>query len=120
MAVLRLERPEPDLLERLAAAFTLAMSFASGWLGVDLVVAVGAEEEQVGVLLRVGEHRGQEVEGGDVAPLQVVDEQRQRRLRAGEAAEEAIEEVVEAVARLDRRQRRDRGLRADAAPRARG
>ena len=77
--------------------------------GTDLVVPVGADQQQV-PHLRVRDQMLDEVERGRVQPLQIVEEQRERMLRPGEHAEEAPEHQLEAVLRVLRRQIRDRRL----------
>ena len=63
--------------------------------------------------VRLGEQVLDELQAGGIGPLQVVEEQRQRMIRAGEHRQELLEHQAEAVLRLDRRQRRHRRLRAD-------
>ena len=75
--------------------------------GVHLVVAIGADEIEVGIVARTDEHMVEKIEGGAVAPLQVVDEQDQGVLRRSQAGEEVAEQVVESLTRLHGRQRHD-------------
>ena len=71
--------------------------------GADLVVPVGADQQQV-PHLRVRDQMLEQVERRCVQPLQIVEEQRERVLRAREHAEEAPEHHLEAVLRVLRRQ----------------
>ena len=80
--------------------------------GTDLVVPIGADQQQV-PHLRLGDQMLEQVERRRVQPLQIVEEQRERMLRPGEDAEEAPEHHLEAVLRVLRRQVRDRRLLAD-------
>src|SRR5215470_14146686 len=80
--------------------------------GADLVVAVGAEEEQV-LDLGVGDELDEELERSGVEPLQIVDEERERMLAAREHADEAKHGALEPLARVLRRQLDDVGLRPD-------
>ena len=69
-----------------------------------LVVAVGADDEQVRALA-AGQQLAQEAQRGRVGPLQVVEEQRQRVLGVGEHLQELAEHELEAGLRLGRPQR---------------
>ena len=80
--------------------------------GVDLVVAVGADQQQV-LHVGLGQQLLDQIERGRVEPLQIVEEQRERMLRPREHADEAPEHQLEAALRLLRRQLRDRRLLAD-------
>ena len=64
--------------------------------GSDLVVAIGADQQQV-PQIRVGQQILEQVERRRVEPLQVVEEQRQRMLRPREDADEAPEHQLEAA-----------------------
>ena len=64
--------------------------------GTDLVVPVGADQQQV-PHLRVRDQVLEEVERRRIQPLQIVEEQRERVLLAREHAEEAPEHHLEAV-----------------------
>ena len=55
--------------------------------GIDLVVAIGADQQQV-PHLRLGQQILQQIERRRVEPLQIVEEERQRMLRPGEDADE--------------------------------
>ena len=80
--------------------------------GTDLVVPVGADQQQV-PHLRVRHQMLEQVERCCIQPLQIVEEQRERMLLACEHAEEAPENHLEAVLRVLRRQVRDRRLFPD-------
>ena len=71
--------------------------------GVDLVVPIGADQQQV-PHVRLGQQVLEQVERRRVEPLQIVEEQRQRMLRPGEHADEAPEHQLEAALRVLRRQ----------------
>ncbi|XXR80435.1 hypothetical protein WMF33_06000 [Sorangium sp. So ce394] len=68
---------------------------------VDLVVAVGADHEQVAAL-RIRQEQREEPERGEIRPLQIVEEEDQRVLRRGEDAQEALKYKVEPVLGLGR------------------
>src|SRR6202166_2211830 len=76
---------------------------------IDLVVPVGADQQQV-PHLRVRDQMLDEVERRGIQPLQIIEEQRERMLLAREGAEEAPEHHLEAVVCVLRRQLRDRWL----------
>ena len=80
--------------------------------GTDLVVPVGADQQQV-PHFRVRGKMLEEVERRCIQPLQVVEEQRERVLFAREYPKEAPEHRLKAVLRFLRRQVRDRWLFAD-------
>ena len=80
--------------------------------GIDLVVPVGADQQQV-LHVRLGQQILEQVERRRIEPLQIVEEQRERVLLAREHAEEAPEHQLEAVLRVLRRQLRDRRLFSD-------
>ena len=80
--------------------------------GADLVVPVGADQQQV-PHLRMRHQMLEEVERCGIQPLQIIEEQRERVLLAREHAEEAPEHQLEAVLRVLRRELRDRGLLPD-------
>ena len=63
--------------------------------GTDLVVPVGADQQQV-PHLRVRDKMLHQIKGRRVQPLQIVEEQRERVLRPGEHAEETPEHQLEA------------------------
>ena len=100
------QRRQADLLQvgpRLADRLELARQRMSG---IDLVVAVGADQQQV-PHLRLGQQILHQIERRRVEPLQIVKEERQRMLRPGEDAEKPPEHQLEAALRLLRRQLRD-------------
>src|SRR3984893_19060321 len=80
--------------------------------GADLVVPVGADQQQV-PYLPVGDQMLEEVECRRVQPLQIVEEQHERVLRRGEYAEEPPEHRLEAVLRVLRREVRNGRLFPD-------
>ena len=69
----------------------------------DFVVAVGADQQQV-PHVRIGNQVLQQFQSCRIQPLQIVEEQRQRMLRAGEGAKEAPEHQLETALRFLRRQ----------------
>ena len=71
--------------------------------GTDLVVPIGADQQQV-PHLRVRDQMLDEVERGGIQPLQIIEEQRERMLRRGERAKEAPEHQLKSVLRFLRRQ----------------
>ena len=78
----------------------------------DLVVAIGADQQQV-AQLGLGRQVLEQIQCRSIEPLQIVEEQRQRMLRPGEHAEQAAEHQLEAALGVLRRQLRHRWLRAD-------
>ena len=113
------ERRQHDLLH-LPPALRIAASLRiSGCAGVDLVVPIGADQQQV-AQLRLGRQVLEQVERRRVQPLQVVEEQRQRMLRPGEHAEQAAEHQLEAALRVLRRQFRRPAAAGRSSARARG
>ena len=71
--------------------------------GTDLVVPVGADQQEV-PHVRVRDQMLKQVERGRVQPLQIVEEQCERMLRAREHTEESPENHLEPVLRVLRRQ----------------
>ena len=55
--------------------------------GVDLVVPIGADQQQM-LHVRLRQHILEQIERGGVEPLQIVEEERQRVLRTREDADE--------------------------------
>ena len=55
----------------------------SGWVGANLIVAVGADQQQMPHIL-LGQKILDEIEGRGIEPLQIVEEQRQRMLGAAQ------------------------------------
>ena len=80
--------------------------------GADLVVPIGADQQQV-PHLRLRDQMLEQFERRRVQPLQIVEEQRQRMLRPGEHAEEPPEHQLETVLRVLRREVGHRRLLAD-------
>ena len=66
----------------------------SGCVGIDLVVAIGADQHEV-LQIRPGQQILQEVERRRVEPLQVVEEQRQWMFRPGENADKPPKHQLE-------------------------
>ncbi len=64
--------------------------------GHDLVVAVGADQQQV-PYLRLGQQILHQIERRGIEPLQIVKEERQRMLWPGKDAEKAPEHKLEAA-----------------------
>ncbi len=77
--------------------------------GVDLVVPISAHEQEV-VNIGRSDEVFEEIEGGRVEPLQIVEEERERVLRPGEDAEEAPEDRLKAAPSVVRREVGDRRL----------
>ena len=80
--------------------------------GIDLVVAIGADQHQV-PQVRPGQQILEQIERRRVEPLQIVEEQRQRMFRPGEDADETPEHQLETALRLLRLELGDRRLLAD-------
>src|ERR1700692_541621 len=80
--------------------------------GVDLVVAIGADQHQM-LQIRPGQQILKQVEGRRVEPLQIIDEQGQRMVPAGKERNEWAESPLETALALLGLELRDRGLLAD-------
>ena len=91
----------------------------SGCVGTDLVVAIGAHQQQM-PRLRLGEQIFEEVQRRRIQPLQIVEEQHERVLRLREHAEKPPKHPMKMALRVLRRQIRHRRLFADDELRARG
>ncbi len=83
-----------------------------GWAAIDLVVAEGADDEEVAGLA-VGHEVGEEAEAGGVCPLEIVDEHGERVLGGGAGGEQAAEQAAEAGLALGERQLGDGRLGPD-------
>ena len=66
----------------------------SGCAGIDLIVPIGADQQQV-LHVRLRQQILEQVERRRVEPLQIVEEQRQRMFRPREDADEAPEHQLE-------------------------
>ena len=97
--------PRADLADRLQRP-------RQGMLGADLVVPVGPDQQQMPDL-GIRRQMLDEIEGRRIQPLQIVQEERQRMLFAGEHAEEAREDHMKSTLSILRRQIGDRRLIAD-------
>ena len=80
--------------------------------GANLVVAVGADQEQMPDIL-LDQKILHEIERRGIEPLQIVEEKRQRMFVARENTDEAAEHQLEAAFRLLRLKFRDRRLFSD-------
>ena len=106
------QRPEDDVAHDGAAVAELVERRRQRMRGRDLVVAEGADEQQVpGV--GVGHQIGDQVRAGGVHPLQIVEEEGEGVLRAREGADELAEHHAQPVLGLAERQLGQLGLRAD-------
>ena len=76
------------------------------------VVAVGADDQHMR-RVPAGEQLAQQAQRGRIRPLQIVEKQRQRVLRASKRLDELAEHQLEAGLRLYRADRRDGRLGAD-------
>src|ERR1700733_12156166 len=70
--------------------------------GGDLIVPVGADQQQV-LHIRLGQQSFDQIEGGRIEPLQIVEKQRQRMLRSCKYADKSSEHHLEATLRFLRR-----------------
>ncbi len=84
----------------------------------DLVVAIGADQQQV-AQLGLSRQVLKQVEGRRIQPLQIVEEQHQRMFRPGEDADEPPEHQLETALRVLGRKFEDRWLVADDEPQLR-
>lgn len=80
--------------------------------GVDLVVAIGADEEHVAAL-RIGRQAHDEIDRGEVGPLEIVEEEHERVAALRERRDQALDGGLEAVAGLRGRDLLERWLRPD-------
>src|SRR5271154_1275184 len=106
------ERRQSDLLHLYSGSADRIELAHQRMRGVDLVVAVGADQHQM-LQLRPGQQILEQVERRRVEPLQIVEEQDQRMFRKGEDADESAEHEVETALRLLRLELWDRRLVAD-------
>src|SRR5271165_2592315 len=106
------ERRKRDLSDLSAVCFDRRQLPRQRMGGVDLVVAIGSDQQQV-PQVRLGQQILEQVEGGRVEPLKIVEEQRQRMLRAGEYADKPTKHQLETQLRVSWRKFRDRRLLAD-------
>ncbi len=90
----------------------LVEGHAQGMGGIDLAVAIGADDEEVAHVW-VGEHELDQAQAGGVCPLQVVEEDDQGVLCAAEDLEKALEGAVEAILGLGGAEPGDRWLGSD-------
>src|SRR3984893_18302943 len=74
--------------------------------GIDFVVPVGADQHQV-PHIRTGQQILEQIEGGCVEPLQIVEEQGKRMFRPCEYADKSTEHQLEAALRVLWRKIRD-------------
>jgi len=79
---------------------------------VDLVISIGADQQQVPDI-RLRQEIFEQIERGGIEPLQVVEEERQRMLRARKDANEPPQHRLKAALRILRWQIGDRRLFAD-------
>src|SRR5512132_2873413 len=85
------ERLQNNLFNQRIALADLAQRAHQRVQQTDLVVAVGAEQEQV-ARIRVGDQKGDQLEAGRVDPLQVVQKQHQRMLLVRKDGNELLED----------------------------
>ena len=88
------KRLKPDLRYERACGADCVKSVRQRVRGSDLVVAIGADHQQV-LQIRPGQQILQEVERRRVDPLQVVEEERQWMLRPGEHADKSAKHQLE-------------------------
>ena len=79
---------------------------------VDLVVSIGADQQQM-PNVPLGEKIFEQVERSAIEPLQIVEEERQRMLRTRKDGDESPEHRLKTALRIFRRQIRHRRLFAD-------
>ena len=106
------ERRQHDLLDPRSGFADRAQCPQKRVRGTDLVVPVGADQQQV-PHFRVRDQMLEEVERRGVQPLQIVEEQGERVLRPREYADESAEHELEAALRVLWRKIRDRWLFPD-------
>ena len=104
--MLAAERRKHDLLhERLRRSDSVELAHQRMG-GIDLVVPVGADQQQV-LQLRPGQQILEQIERRSVEPLQVVEKERQRMFGPGEDADEPPEHELETLLRVLRRASRE-------------
>ena len=106
------ERRQQDLLQSSPGVADPLPHSRQGMGGADLVVAVGADQQQM-AHLGMGDEMFDQIEGRRIQPLQIVEEQRQRMLGPSEHAEESPEHQLEAILAILGRQIGHRRLLAD-------
>src|SRR5437899_8364581 len=110
--IVETERRQHDLLDPRSGLADRAQRADKRVRGTDLVVPVGADQQQV-PHFGVRNQMLEEVERCCIQPLQIIEEQGERVLLAREYPEEAPEYHLEAVLRVLRWQVRDRWLFPD-------
>src|ERR1700738_1879438 len=93
------ERRQYDLLDRRSGLADRIQRPPKRVRGHDLVVRIGADEQQV-PHFRVRDEMLEQVERCRIEPLQIIEEQRERVLRPGKRAEKPPEHQLEAVLRV--------------------
>src|SRR5262245_11788982 len=106
------ERPKRDLLYVSGSALDRFKLAHERMLCSDFVVAVSADEEKI-AQIGSAQHVFQEVERRRVEPLQIIEKQRERMLRASEDADELAKHHLKAPLRVLRWKLRDRRRLAD-------
>jgi len=92
------QRPQANFDKRALVFLNIAEQFVEWMDAVDFVVAIRTYEKQKGMFMMIGEQVLQKIEGGAVAPLQIVDKQHQRIIFVGQTGQKAAEQIIEAVA----------------------
>ncbi len=93
------EGRQADHLHR-RSRLTDRVEFAPERMGrINFVVPVGPDQHQM-PHIRLSQHVCDEIQGGRVEPLQVVEKERQRMLRPGKHAEEAPEHKLKPASRV--------------------
>ena len=110
--VLRGKRREGDLLHLSAFVLDRCELARQRMCGIDLVVAVGADQQQM-VYVLLAEQIHEQIERGRVEPLQIVEEERQRMFGPRENADEPPEHQLETPLCVLWREFGDRRLLAD-------
>src|SRR5229473_4905614 len=107
--IVEAERCQHDLLDPRSGFADRLQRAQKRMRGADLVVPVGADQQQV-PYLRVRDQMLEEVERCRIQPLQIIEEQRERVLLAREHPEEAPEGQLKAALHVLQRQVLDRRL----------
>ncbi len=110
--VLRPERRQHDFLDARPRIANLRQRTHERVRRADFVVAIGSDQQDVAHFF-IGDEALEQFESGGVEPLQIIEEQSERVLRASEHAEKSPEHHLESILLVVRRKGGDRRLFAD-------
>jgi hypothetical protein len=90
------ERAQRDACDRRAAGSNRLQRSAHGMVGIELIAAARAQDQKRADL-RIDRHRAEQLQRRRVDPLQIVEEQHERRTFGGERAHEGREHQLKTV-----------------------